>query len=525
MTTAAKPGDSVAVHTGYLEKKTPLGTWAKKFVTINGQTFTLSETEGGPALQSFEMINVLQAENGDPQLITFKGASEFAVLRGERATVDQWYELCRTTLEAAGKLRPRNVGLPLIDPRFNLKFADVPAEFRVRFTSLETAVIYWFGLVKKYNAPSKLTGKFGTEERVVFVSDKALYVTKPDSELTRCIKVFDMKSLFSNLKTKKPGEEAFLIIKMEAPEYDLYFAHPDVETLIIVLQTLYPILSKGQPLPLHSAMTPTDSGIQLQLSRPEGFKVSMIVPTSKILLKRALDDYAAKNGLQLTPSGAVVKITNPPPAAKNEESAVEAKKPETDFLTIFLTAIGLEALVQPLKKQMVDFEVLEVMEEDDYRNFGVLPDQARVIRQKISDDEFIAKLRRGSAPPSSAAAAPAPAPAVPAPSKLQSNPLAPGGTRTSAPAALQNLSVLRAGGKVAITLSDDDNDDLNVGGANPVPAKKAPISFADLDLDDLDLPGNSNKSFDMKMALDEDDLDLPPVKTSSTKPEIGLDEI
>jgi hypothetical protein len=526
-----QPGDGSIYKVGHdytatFEKKNAIGMWSKKHVTLCGLKFSVADSESAAASQSFELTQITQAENNDPLYLTVRGGNEVVQLRGDRQLVDSWYDLGRTALEQAGKIKPRNPGLPPVDPRFGLKFIEIPVEYRYRFASLENAVLYWFGAVKKYGTPSKITGKYGMEERVVIVSDKALYVTKPNSEVTRCMKLQMLKALCTNLTVKKDGEEAFLIIKMEQPDYDLYVGGPDLEQLVKVLRALFHSLSKGRELPLRNVNAPTDAAVDLQLNRPEGFSMSMVVPTTKLPLKKALDVFAEKHGIRLTTTGTAETIRGSPSTTKivnggssaNASFASPNKAEKADTLTRFMLAIGLPNTLKSLKKQLVDFEVLRVMEEDDYINFGISKDEARKIKSHIDDDAFMAKIDAGEAPAGS----------VLSRSSSGSHTLNSPNANTlnspnTAPKYAPPVQLQKSGG------FDDLDDDLDLRVAVKKPgvalaspsqgAAKPPISFDDLD----DIMGGFEKStsFSMKIALDDDDdLDLPPPKP---KPKVVVD--
>jgi hypothetical protein len=263
----------------------------------------------------------------------------------------------------------------------------------------------------------------------------------------------------------------------------------------------------------------------LQLVRPSGFEMSMVVPSSREKLKKALDDFAEKHGIQFTTTGtavaagsgaavrqkrsSTVKKQAPPvagaggsPAKKHADpsptkpasSAVAAASSAAgenskDPLFAFLAHCQLPQYYETLKKQMADLDVLEVMDADDFVNFGI-SDKAEIatMRNALQNSELIESLKAGEAP---------------APS--------PGGGA--------------AGGAGAAAEADDldfDDDDLDVptggGGGGGGAAKKVEIDLDDLEDLDLDGPSMQSSTANFTIDLSDDDLDVPPPSKPAAKP-------
>ncbi len=319
-----------------------------------------------------------------------------------------------------------------------------------------------------------LMGGQQLEERVAFVSDKAFYLTKPNSEVTRCFKIADIKKLITNAKVRGPNEELWLVVKMAPPEYDIQIANPNIEALIQCLLAIYTYLTRGKELPVEQQKEPKDA----QLDRPKGFEMVMVIPTTKDQLKKALDVFAAKHGIQFADgsapaAGGAPKAVAPAPAKTAADNKVA---PRTDPLGAFLLLSGLEQYYAQLYKQNVDLDVIECMDDADIKTFGVAnPAHIATIRQNIRNDEFMTRVRNEvqaarsgakgwTAPPAPAAGAPPAASAPKAPIILDDDDFLP-------PVPSQ---------KVQMAICLDSDDDLPIPAAKPA----AKPSAAPIMLDD-----------------------------------------
>ena len=504
-------------YSGSFEKKGALGMWGKKFGRLQGCKFYLSDNESAAANVTIEVDMVLLAENGDLQCLTIAGKPEPLLLKCESAAkAEEWYHIVWAALEFAGKVKPRDCGLPSADPRNGLPFIDVPPVYRAKFTNLERAVLYWFAPIKKFGLPSAFTKKHQEENRVAFVSTQAFYVTKPDSELTRCMKVSGMSKIFvgTGIDPKLSGDP-WCLIKMELPDYDFLLSSPNVDKLVKVLTALYKQIKKVD-LPVETVAAVSDPKVQLQLERPSGFEMSMVVPSTREKLKKALDDFAAKHGISFTSTGTAVAATGGE-VKKKRSSTIKGQAPVVgagpagagapapaaapagggggaDPLFVFLEYCELSKHYQSLKKQMVDLDVLDVMDADDYVNFGIT-DKAEVtkIRAKLQDKELIESIQAGEKP---AAAAPSPSHKDPA-----------AGTKPAPKAAAAD----------DIDLSDDD---IPAPGA----AKKPVIDLDELDDLDIDGPVSSTSAAKFTIDLSDDDLDVGPPPTAAAKKPISISD-
>lgn len=496
-------------YTATMERRNAIGMWSKKVIILKGLQLSIHDSEGAPAALSMPLSAIQRVPN-EPLCLGFVG-TEVVNLRCADATLaNQWYDLAYTALEVAGKVKPRNCGLPPSDPRNGLTFIEVKPEFSHAFQNLASCVLYWFEPVKKLGLPSKLTGRNAIEERIVFVSDQCIYVTKHNSELTRCMKIGAFKKLFTNvgMENVRP-ENLYMVIKMAPPEYDLCFQSPQSETFARAVCAVFRSISKGPKLPVETASNFSDPVVQLQLHRPADFQMTMVVPTPKEKLKDALDKYSQKHGIRITSTGTATVEKGPAKAAAASSATggtgtvtkAGAKPPSP--LRVFLQAIGIIQYADKLEKQSVDLDVLEVAEDEDLQNFGITDKMhVKLIRAKLADEEFMQSLSSGkSAPPPASGGAGG------------------GGASAKPPA--------------AAAISFDDDFDI------PLPGKASSSGgltqsstgggFIDLDDLDLDLPppkaGGGGGPAPFSIIDDDLDLDLPPPKPAAGGKSAVIDDI
>ncbi len=392
--------------TGTLEKKGTVGIWSKKFVIFRGLTLTISDAEGGAPFATLDLIAVGRVE-GDSQAMLFRAKTEELQLRGtDQRIADYWWDVTTAALVHHKLLKPRSCGLPPIDPRFNLKFAEIPSEFVQKFEKLDKCVLYWFAPIKKYGAISKITRRHMVEDRVGCCGDKAFYITKTSGDLTRCIKIVNLKKLFTNYQSKADSkDETFLVIRALPPDFDVYFSSPSVDVLVECFQNVYMYFSKGIPLDVVHVKTAAE--VEMQLERPDNFTQQMLVPTPKTELKKALDAYGKKNGIKFTQAGVedlsnsnISPIISPniSPALGSGELAEQspdgAGLPPTDPLAVFLTMMGMGRIYLSLFRQSIDLDIMECMDESDIKGFcGVTEPDAQRLKRSLGDAALMASVR------------------------------------------------------------------------------------------------------------------------------------
>jgi hypothetical protein len=119
-------------YKGFLMKKNAMGIWGKKCVTVNGVKITFADSESDAGV-SVDFAGIARAVEGDPLCLAFQSSSESLILKAsDPEQAEYWYSLCYHALVQCGKAKPRNAGLPAVDPRNGLTFMDVPLEFGVR---------------------------------------------------------------------------------------------------------------------------------------------------------------------------------------------------------------------------------------------------------------------------------------------------------------------------------------------------------------------------------------------------------
>lgn len=495
---------------GSLEKKVTFGIWSKKFVVLKGLTLTVADAEGGTPLATLDLVAVLRVE-GDSAAMTFKSKTEELLLRGtDQRVADYWWDLATSALVHHKLLKPRSGGLPPVDPRFNLKFSEIPSDFVQKFEKLDRCVLYWFSPVKKYGALSKITRRHSVEDRVACCGDKAFYITKMSADLTRCIKIVSLKKIFTNFQSKAdPKDETFVVLRSLPPDFDLYVSSPTVDVMVACLQAIYLYYSKGTPLEVVHVKSAAE--VEMQLERPDNFNQTMILPTPKEQLKKAFDVYGRKNGIKFTQAGVEAdtkkspslgsasvssSVTSPkgsfaaPGDLSEPDSPEHAGLPPTDPLAVFLSMHSMGHIYLGLYRQSIDLDIMECMDANDIKGFGGVSEaDAERLKRSLGDAAFMtsvrakveqarAKAKWGSEVKSSPAAAAAASVASTAPAPAPKPAFAP------------------------IMLDDDDDLDALVAQAST-----SKMSMPAFDLDDSD-----------------DDLAVAPAPAASKAPPINLDD-
>eukprot|EP00759_Apiculatamorpha_spiralis_P039320 PhF_6_TR38140/c0_g1_i1/m.56965 len=498
--------------------------YGKKYIVLQGPKLTMHDAEKGECKGDLVLNSVTRtAEQGGEMyglLITGQSGTEWALRAGDGASFVNWYNTIYAVLQSMGKVRPRNCGLPPEDPRTKLPFVDVPPEHLAKFVYLDSSVLHWFSPVKKLGVKSAIALKTPIEERIVVLGDKYIYVCKPTGDITRCMKILDIAKIFASGANTPAGQDGTIGISMKAPDYDILFTVADANRLVGYIRQVYKYLTKGRDLPVVEA-APNDITAQCNLARPDRWEMVLVLPTSKSQLKKAFDVFAQKTGLKVlpdaktpgSPAGAVSQGGPaspsggggaPAPGGKSEENEAPGFVPRTDPMGFFLIKLNLEQYYAPLRKQKVDIDVLEFMEEADLTHFGITdPAHRKRILDTFGNPVLIEEIRNEAALLRQRAKAKG----AEGSKEEEYAPLAP--TQSTQPAApakpVDDVPPPKPKGPISL----DDDDDLL---PPPKPAaKKAAIS---LDDDDDDLPPPKPKP---KISLDDDDDDLPPPKPAAKK--------
>ena len=507
---------------GTLEKKGKLGMWSSRYVSFNASklSFAVAESKKGPSVFACNLRGVQTGGEGEHTTLTFFGNNDgehISLRAGTPAIAGQWYEAIYSALEAAGSVKPRNAGLPKKDPRFGVPFlSKIPQEYVTRFTKLEHAVLYWFQPVKSYLLTSMLSKKPSLEDRISFVSDRALYVTQLDSSVTHCIKIENIQRIFTNVQLTKDGPH-FVVIKL--PEQDIHLQAAHIGRLINALNAIYNYRHEGvKELDIRPSEDALDGAVKLNVGNE--VKMSMIIPTPKPSLKKALDEFAQKHGITFeeTPS------PSPDRTKKKSDSEKKAKEadtksagpkgrpvgsaalPKTDPMACFLIAIGYPEYYTALRDGGIDIDLLEMMDEDDLSNFGM---KDRYLREKvrllIEDPEIMEDARAEAEAAQKGEKWDRPARAqLPKSTGGEVEPVTSGTDFISSTSANQDLTS-PTGARSPIQLLDSDLDDSDDDLLLP-PAKK-PSIMLDSD-DDLDLAATASFIKNKQPIILDDDDDI-----------------
>ncbi|RNF15132.1 uncharacterized protein Tco025E_05602 [Trypanosoma conorhini] len=283
-----------------------------------------------------------------------------------REVFEEWHQAIRSVCAAAGLMEPLNFGLPFIDPRTSLPFAQVPLEHLFRFAVLEKAVIHFFATVTLVTAT---TGKESHPARHhLVVGDKAIYIFTHNATILYC-------SLISHIRRIYQGPEAtFFAVHVKSPEPDIVVKDFSGGTQVAsILARLFSVTT-GKSLSVMPINVPTAEVLaesqQLRLSGDEGYKLHVVSPTTKMRLRQVID--ANRDGAGAGSNNGLNTNGEDRTPAVDKSLLTEAATPgPADPLTALLLTIGLSEYAPRLLSQHVDLDVLQCMDVSDLMTFGV----------------------------------------------------------------------------------------------------------------------------------------------------------
>ncbi|RNE99958.1 hypothetical protein TraAM80_07899 [Trypanosoma rangeli] len=371
--------DTLAV---WCERQTAFFTKAfkKRYVTFNPEFRRLlyAEEESKPpkgviiVTKVVRCCQVMDVKASDLFMLMVDGNQEngkedqWTLRMPTRDVFDKWYQAIASVCAAAGLMEPLNFGLPSVDPRTNLPFAQLPLEHLFRFAVLEKAVIHFFATATLVTSN---TGKGNHPVRHHFVvGDRAIYIFTHTATILYC-------SLISNIRRIYQSPEAtFFAVHVKFPEPDIVVKDfLEGAQAAFVLTRLFQVTT-GKSLSVLPINVPTAEVLveseQLRLSGGEGYELHVVSPITKTRLRQMIDankdgkDASDNSGLNTNGRGQAKKL--------DKAFAVEDAVPgSTDSLTALLLKIGLSEYAPRLLSRHVDLDVLQCMDVPDLMTFGV----------------------------------------------------------------------------------------------------------------------------------------------------------
>jgi hypothetical protein len=303
-----------------VERKGALSLWTAKTCDIFKDGSVAVYDLGADKSSIKRLAVVSHAIGDDPLVLILQSRGEDVTIRFS-STEDRvrFTEVLQKGLSTRSKI----LQLPPVDPRNGIPFIDVPQAYVAKFGDLERAVLYWFAPITKYGAPSAFSRSYSTEDRMAFCSDTAFYITKPNSEVTRCLRI----SLIEEVVTNESADsgEPFLGIRMQRPDYDVLLSGPTVDSLLTCILRLYKYSQMGKAIDISHCKSVADvPADKLMLKRPGGYSMKLMVPTQRDKLRKALDEFGKKNNLKFTEEGVVVspkQVSATPPGGAGKASS------------------------------------------------------------------------------------------------------------------------------------------------------------------------------------------------------------
>ncbi|EKG03331.1 hypothetical protein TCSYLVIO_005630 [Trypanosoma cruzi] len=352
----------------------------KRYVTFDPESRKISyaENEQKPpkgviiVTKMVRCCQVMEVKTSDLFTLIVDGSHEdgkedqWTLRMPNRQVFEEWTEVIGNVCAAAGFMQPLNFGLPSVDPRTNLPFAQVPLEYLFKFAVLEKAVIHFFGTV---TLVTSTTGKDNHPARHnLVVGDKAIYIFTQNATILYC-------SLISHIRRIYHGPEAtFFAVHVKSPAPDIVVKDfSEGAQVAFILARLFHVTT-GKSLSVMPINVPTAEVLvesqQLRLNGDEGYKLHVVSPTTKLRLRQVIDTN--KDGRSL--SGSVNMNANGGGQKHGVDKALAVEPTvvaPADPLTTLLHKIGLPEYASKLLSQHVDLDVLQCMDVSDLMTFGV----------------------------------------------------------------------------------------------------------------------------------------------------------
>ncbi|ORC91521.1 uncharacterized protein TM35_000051170 [Trypanosoma theileri] len=280
-----------------------------------------------------------------------------------RQVFEEWNEILWNACAAAGLMEPYNCGLPPVDPRTNVAFAQVPLEYLFKFAVLEKAVIHFFASVTLVTPLVKKDSQPG--QHILVVGDKAIYIFNQGALIMYC-------SLISHIRKIHHGADAtFFAIQIKSPAPDIVVKDfSEGVQLASILSRLFQVTT-GKRLNIMPINVPTAELLvdsqQLRLSGDEGYKLKAVPPSTKMRLRQAIDANREATGGVSNEN----EIQQPQDMGEVAGALDNTDIDSADPLTKLLHRIGLPQYGPTLLSQHVDLDVLQCMDASDLMTFGV----------------------------------------------------------------------------------------------------------------------------------------------------------
>lgn len=366
--------------------------WARRYVTLEIASRRLMYSENERAATKGVMLLkkvTRSAEKnesltvGNPDLYSFavdgvdpEGKEICWLLRcDDESSFMSWYQEIRNAIAAHGLCDSVHYGLPRngLDPRCDLPLANVPPQFLFRFSLLEKAIMYYFGLVSVVKttsipepgvAPAPNSLMYG--DYILVLCDKSLYLFNVSADVIRCAPISGLQSIYAGDKC--------IGLKLQHPQHDILFRTEQAVQIIDILRRTVSVatgsdidvdLSEETP---EGMLTTTD----LRLRAYEGYALSVNAPTPKAKLKHALEVYERQTGQKFVYGSA----QNPAQVQKQQQHKAEDMDIE-DPMAALLMRLKLNQYIVVMQRQHLDLDVLQCMEEADLQSFGITDSEHR----------------------------------------------------------------------------------------------------------------------------------------------------
>ena len=384
---------------GFLDKSAKYTRkWVKRYITFEPATRRLHYSESSEKApkgtiivtklsRTPEKTGSMKLGHADLYSMTIEGTlpdgkvEAWDLRCADQSSYFTWTLGVRASLAAAGLMETVTFGLEERDPRCDLPFVFPQAEHLFRFSILERAIMYVFNSVTYITAASQPPGALPAAsassassvatqhlaDHVLMLSDKFLYVFRPDADCVRCVSLTSVTKIFV-------GGENFLGV-CSSEQHDLCVSFASSQSKVVIhdegsagntAQYVASCICKAREISVKdSDISVAKTGPSLeslvaalsQLQEKPGYQLQKHSPTPKVKLRHALDVYEKQTGAKFVYGSTKAPAKVLPKGHEHSPDAIDVSDP----MAALLLRNGLSKYIVMLQRQRVDLDLLSCM--------------------------------------------------------------------------------------------------------------------------------------------------------------------
>jgi hypothetical protein len=376
---------------GWLDRGTKYTkSWTKRYVSLEraARRLLYAESSEKPAkgillmkkiTRTAEKNEGLKPPNADLYSFAVDGVdpegkeSTWLLRCADLGSFEEWYLAIRASIAAHGLMDPIHYGLPDRDPRCDLPLITVPVEHLFRFSLLDKAIMYYFGVVQLVRmplpgeVPPAGSGGLMLADHILVLCDKHNYVFNFSADVIRCFPV-------AALELIRAGDKC-VGLKLQHPQHDVLFRTESPVAIIEILRRTF-VVATGQEVEVDSSKSaPEAVAAQMTLRPYDNFQLNVNAPTPKQKLKHALDVYERQTGQAFVYGSAQNPAQQMSKTSVHTADAMDVEDP----MAALMMRLKLSQYIVLMQRQHLDLDVLKCMDESDLASFGIADAEHRRI--------------------------------------------------------------------------------------------------------------------------------------------------